>query len=106
MSYASLAANTILNLLKPDEMLMLAEGLNIFRVGVHSSLVGKSLAESQIRIQTGCSVIAINHDEEMVINPAPSVCFRESDELIMIGADNAEKRFFKMYSKGGNLKSA
>ena len=106
MSYASLAANTILNLLKPDEVLMLAEGLNLFRVGVYSSLVGKSLAESQIRIQTGCSVIAINHDGKMVINPDPSVCFRENDELIMIGADDAEKRFFKMYSEEINLKSS
>jgi Trk K+ transport system NAD-binding subunit len=98
MSYASLAANTILNLLKPDEVLMLAEGLNAFRVGVHSALVGKSLAESQIRMQTGCSVIAINHEGEMVINPDPSVCFRGNDELVLIGTDDAEKRFFKMYS--------
>ncbi|MFH1083070.1 MAG: NAD-binding protein, partial [Pseudomonadota bacterium] len=60
MSYASMAANTILNLLKPDELLMLAEGLNIFRVGVHPSLVGKSLAESHIRSLTGCNVIAIS----------------------------------------------
>ena len=106
MSYASLAANTILNLLKPGEVLMLAEGLNVFRVGVHAALLGKSLAESQIRMQTDCSVIAINQDGKMVINPDPSVCFRENDELIMIGADDAEKRFFKMYSEGINLKSS
>ncbi|MBW2709604.1 MAG: NAD-binding protein [Deltaproteobacteria bacterium] len=104
MSYASLAANTILNLLKPDEMLMLAEGLNLFRVGVHASFVGKSLAESEVRIKTGCSVIAINHDGKMVINPDPSTCFREDDELIMIGAGDAEKRFFKLYSDGTQLK--
>ena len=103
MSYASLAANTILNLLKPDEVLMLAEGLNVFRVGVHSSLIGKSLAESRIRLQTGCNVIATTHDGMMVINPDPSVCFCENDDLIMIGADDAEKRFFKMYSDGDKL---
>jgi len=105
MSYASLAANTILNLLKPDEVLMLAEGLNLFRVGVHSSLVGKSLAESQIRMKTGCSVIATNQDGKMVINPDPSVCFQENDELIMIGADHAEKLFFNMYAEGGKSTS-
>ena len=101
MSYASLAANTILNLLKPDEVLMLAEGLNVFRVGVHDSLRGKSLAESQIRLQTGCSVIATSQDGKMVINPDPSVCLLENNELIIIGTDEAEKRFFKMYSEGG-----
>ncbi len=100
MSYASLAANTILNLLKPDEVLMLAEGLNVFRVGVHASLKGKSLAESRIRLETGCSVIATNQDGKMVINPDPSVCLHENNELILIGTDEAEKQFFKMYSEG------
>ncbi len=97
MSYASLAANTILNLLKPDDVLMLAEGLNIFRGGVHPSLVGQSLAKSHIRRQTGCSVIAINHNGAMVSNPDPSFRFSETDELIMIGTDEAEKRFLEMY---------
>ena len=97
MSYASLAANTILNLLKPDDVLMLAEGLNVFRAGMHASLVGKSLIDSQIRIQTGCSVIAINHDGEMISNPDPSVRLSEKDELIMIGTDDAEKQFLKRY---------
>ena len=98
MSSASLAANTILNLLKPDDVLMLAEGLNVFRTGMHSSLVGKSMVESQIRIKTGCSVIAINHDGEMVSNPDPLHRFSEKDELIMIGTDDAERRFFEMYA--------
>ena len=106
MSYASLSANTILNLLKPDEVLMLAEGLNVFRAGIHSSLVGKSLVESQIRIKTGCSVIAINHDGNMAANPDPSVCFHATDELIIIGTDDAEKRFLKMYPELIKLKSA
>ncbi len=97
MSYASLAATTILNLLKPDDVLMLAEGLNVFRAGMHASLVGKSLIDSQIRIQTGCSVIAINHDGEMISNPDPSVRLSEKDELIMIGTDDAENQFLKRY---------
>ncbi len=105
MSYASLAANTILNLLKPDKVLMLAEGLNVFRVGVNASLLGKSLAESRIRLQTGCNVIATSQDGKMVINPDPSVCLSENNELIIIGTDEAEKRFFKMYAEGGKLKS-
>jgi len=59
MSYASMAASAIFNLLKPDDLLMLAEGLNIFRVVMPPSYVDKTLAESQIRSQTGCNVVAI-----------------------------------------------
>ena len=106
MSYGSLSANTILNLLKPDEVLMLAEGLNVFRAGMHPSFVGKSLAESHIRMRTGSSVIAISRDGEMLNNPAPSVHFKENDEIILIGTDEAERRFLKMYPGLAELKSS
>lgn len=97
MSCASMAANTIINLLKPMEVLMLAEGLNIFRMPVPLSLVGKSLAESQIRQQTGCSIIAINTRGKSNINPAPSTSFKENDEVILIGTNEAERCFIEKY---------
>jgi Trk K+ transport system NAD-binding subunit len=97
MSYASMAANTILNLLKPGELLMIAEGLNIFRVVVPPSYVNKSLSESQIRSQSGCNVVAICDREAMCINPEPSFRFGENNELILIGSEEAERRFFKMH---------
>lgn len=98
MSPASLGANTILNLLKPDDVLMLAEGLNVFRAEVHDTLAGKTLADSRIRISTGCSVIAINHDGQMINNPDPREKLIRGDELIMIGTDDAEKRFLEEFA--------
>lgn len=97
MSYASMGANTIINLLKPGEILMFEEGLNVFRTPVPSPLVGKSLAENQIRKQTGCSVIAISTQGELNINPDPSIPLGENDEMIMIGTADAEKRFIENY---------
>ena len=97
MSYASMGANTIINLLKPDEMLMFEEGLNIFRAPVHPSLVDKSLAENQIRTQTGCSVIAINTQGKLTINPDPSIPLGKNDEMVLIGTADAEKRFIEKY---------
>ncbi len=97
MSHASMGANTIINLLKPNKILMLAEGLNIFRASVHSSLAGKSLAESQIRKQTGCSVIAIGRENKLNINPEPSILLGEHDEMVLIGTSDAEKRLMDIY---------
>jgi Trk K+ transport system NAD-binding subunit len=97
MSYASMGANTIINLLKPDEVLMIAEGLNVFRAPVHPSLVGKSLAENQLRKQTGCSVIAIHIQDKLNINPDPSIPFEENGEMILIGTADAERRFRENY---------
>ena len=106
MSYASMAANTILNLLKPDELLMLAEGLNIFRVVLPPTYIGKSLSESRIRSQTGCNIVAICEPEAMCINPEPSHRFSENNELILIGSDEAESRFFKMHSDMKKIKAS
>jgi Trk K+ transport system NAD-binding subunit len=104
MSYASMAANTILNLLKPGKMLMIAEGLNIFRIVVPRSYVDKSLADSQIRSQTGCNVVAICDQEAMCINPEPSFQFGDNHELILIGSEEAESRFFAIHPELSKIK--
>ncbi len=97
MSHASMGANTIINLLKPNKLLMIAEGLNIFRTSVHSSLVGKSLAESNIRQKTGCSVISIGRDTKLNINPDPSTLLGGHDEMVLIGTSEAEKLLMDIY---------
>jgi Trk K+ transport system NAD-binding subunit len=106
MSYATMAASAIFNLLKPDDLLMLAEGLNIFRVVMPPSYVDKTLAESQIRSQTGCNVVAICDPDTMCVNPTPSYRFSENNELILIGSDEAESRFFKMHSEMRKIKAS
>jgi K+/H+ antiporter YhaU regulatory subunit KhtT len=97
MSHASIGANTIINLLIPNRVMMVAEGLHVFRIPVHKSFAGKSLAEVPIRQQTGCSVIAIRKDEELHINPEPSVVLSADDEMVLIGTGDAEKRLMDIY---------
>ncbi|MDD3580396.1 MAG: NAD-binding protein [Desulfobacca sp.] len=97
MSAASLAANTIFNLLISNKVLMISEGLNIFRVKTHPSLAGKTLRESKIREETGCTLIAIQTDGEMNINPNPDQPLAATDELILIGTGEAEKLFLNRY---------
>ncbi|MBD3217095.1 MAG: potassium channel protein [candidate division Zixibacteria bacterium] len=97
MSHASIGANTIINLLLPNRIMMVAEGLNVFRLPVHKSFAGKSLAEVPIRHQTGCSVIAISKDGDLRINPGPSVILDADDEMVLIGSGDAEKRLMEIY---------
>ncbi len=97
MSHASIGASTIINLLLPNRIMMVAEGLNVFRVPVHESFAGKSLAEVPIRQQTGCSVIAIGKDDNLNINPAPSEVLGADDEIVLIGSADAEKRLMDIY---------
>ncbi len=98
LSYASMGSNRIINVLKPDEILMLAEGLNVFKAAIPSILEGTPLAGNNIREHTGCNVVAIKSGEQMDINPLPEVILNSGDELILIGTAEAEKLFIELYS--------
>jgi len=95
MSYSSLGANAIFNFLTNEGILMLAEGINVFRLKAPRSLVGKTLAESKIREKTACSVVAIRLGGVMTTNPDPQAPIRDSAELIVIGDYEGEKRFLE-----------
>ncbi len=98
MSYASMGANTIINHLKGENVLMVAEGLDIFKEKMPGSLVGRTLAESGIRDKTGCSVIAIDTQGKTNINPVPETVLNEEDELILIGTTEAEAKFLSSFT--------
>jgi Trk K+ transport system NAD-binding subunit len=97
MSYSSLCASTLLNLLQPGKLLMLSEGLNMFMVPLGSKLENKAIVDARIREDTGCSVVAVQRDGKMIANPAPSLVLEKGDEIILIGSVKAEKAFFKKY---------
>ena len=97
ISYASMGATSILNFLKRNDVLMVTEGLDVFRVKLPSSLVNKLLSDSSIRSRTDCSVVAINDGHEMIINPDPKTRLDEGTELILIGTEEAERKFFELF---------
>ncbi len=101
MSYASLCTTTLMNLLNPEKLLVVSEGLNIFRSVLNRALVDKPLHNIRIREETGCSVIAIKREERMLINPEPATVLQKGDELILIGTAEAEKKFAENYPSPG-----
>jgi CPA2 family monovalent cation:H+ antiporter-2 len=50
-----------------------------------SSLVGKSLAEANIRAQTGASVVALIRDKQLIANPKSMTVFEAGDRIGVIG---------------------
>jgi voltage-gated potassium channel len=97
MSYASMGANVIFNLLRRADVLMLAEGLNVFRVKVPSDLAGKRIADTNVREETGCSIISVGADEHQTVNPDPSLILPEDDEMVLIGSVESENRFLQAF---------
>ena len=101
VSYASMGANIIFNLLKHSDILMVAEGLNVFRIELPESLEGRSLVESEIRGRTGCSVIAIQREVDgrdvHLVHLEPSEMLQKGDELVLIGDIESEESFIKTF---------
>jgi len=98
MSYASMATNSIMSILIPGEVDMVMEGLNLFRVPVTNKLAGKTLIESMIREKTGCSVIAIRQEHGVLhVGPDPKAELEDKTELILMGTNEAEKKFLELY---------
>ena len=97
LSYASMGANTIFNLIRSNDTLLLAEGVNIFSVSVPDSLVHKTLADSAVRSRTGCSVLAVECNGERSINPDPFEPLPDNSRLYLIGTLEAERKFLEKF---------
>ena len=99
MSYPVLGVDAVFSFFTNQDVLMLVEGLTLFRVQAPGSIDGLTLAESRIRQDTGCSVVAIKDDGKLVVNPGPSVPILKDAEMIIIGTYEGERQFFRTYFK-------
>jgi voltage-gated potassium channel len=97
LSYASIGATAIWNTLGLNDTLVLAEGLDVFRIPVPASLAGRSLQEAAIRQTTGCNVVAIARNGDIESNPDASKPLPADADLIVIGDSESEQRFLGMY---------
>ena len=56
-------------------------------------LAGQSLAEADVRARTGCTVIAVERDGELLTDFGPDLVVRADDDLILAGRDEDVYRF-------------
>jgi Trk K+ transport system NAD-binding subunit len=100
MSYASMGSNALFNLLQRSDLLMIAEGLDVFKVPIPKELAGKTLAETNIRERTNCSVIGIDSQDKTMTNPEPAAVLPEVGEIVLIGSPASEAEFLKLFPSG------
>lgn len=75
--------------------------VNIFEIRIdrHSSLVGNSLQDANVRVKTGLTVIAIIRANERYLNPSPEIVFEIDDKLIVLGGEEQVEKFKEIYEK-------
>lgn len=100
LSLSSMITNSIINLLAPGKVLMINEGLNIFRTAAPISLIGKPLMGSGIRSGTHCSVVALRDTEGVMhINPEPGHVFAAGEEIYLIGDSQSEQAYYEKFGR-------
>lgn len=98
LSLATLVTNNVVNMLSPGKVAMLNEGLNLFRCSVGETLAGKRLADSRIRDNTNCSVVAVRNEQSgLRINPDPEYVFVAGDTFYLIGDSVGQARCYELY---------
>lgn len=100
LSSASLGATTIWNALGHDDTLVLTEGLEVFRRPVPAPLAGTTVASSEIRATTGCTVIAIACGDELTVNPPADTPLPADGDVVIIADPAAREAFAHRYPSG------
>lgn len=62
-----------------------------------SRLVGSTLAEADVRAETGVSVLAVQRGDETIPNPGPDTRIEADDTLVVLGSREACQRFVERY---------
>lgn len=73
----------------------LSDDHSVVEVKAGSKMSGRTLVDLDIRAQYGCNVVAIKRKKDVIVSPMATEEIRESDVLIVIGADKDISRFEK-----------
>ncbi|SMO82822.1 potassium channel family protein [Halorubrum cibi] len=61
-------------------------------------LVGRTLAEADVRSETGCTVLAIERSETVVTDLGPETTIEGGDELVVVGTDDGVRAFERAFA--------
>ncbi len=97
MSYVPMEANAIFDVVRHGSVLSLVKGLEVFTVRVPRELAGRSIADCNLRRETGCNVLAVRAAGGAAAPPDIRASLRADSELVLIGDREDERHFFARY---------
>jgi Trk K+ transport system NAD-binding subunit len=98
LSYFPMEANAIFGVLHRGNLLLLAEGLDLFTVAVPRALAGRSIAASRLRQKTGCNVLAVREPGGVARPADPAAPLAADAQMILIGDRDAARKYFRLYA--------
>lgn len=87
----------------PSQVLdLLAAGVTeVFLVGRQSPVLGRTLAQLDLRNRAGASVIAVVRGEQPITNPAADLALKAGDALVLVGSHSEIRSGFDLLEGAG-----
>jgi Trk K+ transport system NAD-binding subunit len=93
LSLATVTARMAASHLMDDrEVLAVDEEIDILRESV-PNLAGQRIGKANIREQTGCTIIAIEREGQVITDIGPRTRIKPDDELVIVGTDAGIQKF-------------
>ena len=70
-----------------------------YRIPEDSAMIGKSIADLQIRKTTGTTIIAVRRDDFVFTSPTPEFKFKKGDMLIFTGDRDKTQKAVEYFRK-------
>jgi len=83
-------------ILEDEDVLSLDQQVEVVRTPA-SELVGRTLGEARVRSESGCTVVGIERNGDVLSDIGPAVRVEDGDELVIAGTDDGVQRFTELY---------
>ncbi|MFC6719707.1 potassium channel family protein [Natrialbaceae archaeon GCM10025810] len=64
-----------------------------------TALTGRSLGEADVRARTGCTVVAVEREGELLVDVGPEFVIEPDDDVIVAGSGEAVAAFLELYTR-------
>lgn len=98
LSLPTVTGRMLFSILMEDDEILSADTMYEVIRAEAPKLAGQTLEQANIRAETGCTVIAVERNGELITNVQPAFELLKDDQLIVVGSDKTVNEFRKKYS--------
>ncbi|MFB6173190.1 MAG: TrkA family potassium uptake protein, partial [Halobacteriales archaeon] len=92
LALATVSGRMLASAVLEEQVVAPQNQVDIIRTGA-PALAGRSLAEADVRAETGATVVAVERDGEVITDLSPDFRIEDGDTLVVAGPDSAINRF-------------
>jgi Trk K+ transport system NAD-binding subunit len=93
LSYGSLGVQIVTSIVRDRELMVLGEGVEVFYISLPESLVGKTIAETEIGARTGLNVIGVDLGGKVRTDIRAGEVLEDGCTLVAIGGSDQRRAF-------------